>query len=64
MPKLKTKGSCKRRFRVTKNGKVKCSRPARGHMHAIHSGKDRRKLRESIVLTGNWARLVKKMLGV
>ena len=64
MPKLKTKGSLKRRFRVTKNGKVKCSRPARGHMHAIHSGKQRRQLRESIVLTGNWARLIKKMLRV
>ena len=64
MPKLKTKGSCKRRFKITKNGKVKCSKPARGHMHAIHSGKEKRNLRDKIVLTGTWARLIKKMMGV
>lgn len=63
MPKLKTKGSCKRRFKITKNGKVKCSKPGKGHMHAIHSGKEKRTLREKIVLTGTWARLVKKMMG-
>ncbi len=63
MPKLKTKGSCKGRFRITKHGKVKCSKPNRGHMHAIHSGKERRKLREAIVLQGKWARLIKKMMG-
>ncbi|MEM7306918.1 MAG: bL35 family ribosomal protein [Planctomycetota bacterium] len=62
MPKIKTKGSVKRRFRVTKNGKVKCSRPFRGHMHAIHNGKERRTLRRAIVLEGAWARLMKKMM--
>jgi large subunit ribosomal protein L35 len=64
MPKLKTKGSCKRRFKITKNGKVKCSKPFRGHQHAIHSGKEKRALRERMVLTGTWARLIKKMMGV
>lgn len=63
MPKMKSKGSVKGRFRVTKTGKVKCSRPARGHMHAIHSGKERRALRNKIVLEGTWARLMKKMMG-
>ncbi len=63
MPKMKSKGSVKGRFRVTKTGKVKCSRPARGHMHAIHSGKERRTLRNKIVLEGTWARLMKKMMG-
>ena len=62
MPKMKTKGSVKRRFRVTKSGKVKCSRPFRGHMHAIHNGKERRSLRREIVITGTWARLLKKMM--
>ncbi len=62
MPKMKTRGSVKRRFRVTKNGKVKCSKPFRGHMHAIHNGKDRRSLRRSIVIEGTWARLLKKMM--
>ena len=63
MPKLKTKGSCKGRFKITKSGKVKCNRPNRGHMHAIHSGKERRALRKEIILEGNWARLIKKMMG-
>ena len=34
MPKMKSKGAVKKRFVVTKKGRVKCSRPARGHMHA------------------------------
>jgi large subunit ribosomal protein L35 len=63
MPKMKSKGSVKGRFRVTKHGKVKCNRPARGHMHAIHNGKERRALRSPIILTGAWARLMKKMMG-
>ncbi len=62
MPKMKTKGSVKRRFKITKSGKVVCSKPFRGHMHAIHNGKDRRSLRRPIVLQGAWARLLKKMM--
>ena len=62
MPKMKTRGSVKRRFRVTKNGKVKCSKPFRGHMHAIHNGKQRRSLRRAIIIEGTWARLLKKMM--
>jgi large subunit ribosomal protein L35 len=63
MPKMKSKGAVKRRFKVTKHGKVLCSKPFRGHMHAIHNGKERRSLRRSIVIEGTWARLIKKMLG-
>ncbi len=63
MPKMKSKGSVKGRFRVTKTGKVKCSRHARGHMHAIHNGKQKRALRREIDLKGTWARIMKKMMG-
>jgi len=63
MPKMKSRGSVKARFKITKTGKVKCSKPFRGHMHAIHNGKERRNLRNQIVLEGTWARLVKKMMG-
>ncbi len=62
MPKMKTKGSVKRRFKITKHGKVICSKPNRGHMHAIHNGKERRSLRRQIVLEGAWARLLRKMM--
>jgi large subunit ribosomal protein L35 len=63
MPKAKSKGSVKKRFRVTKSGKVKCSKAFRGHMHAIHSGKERRTLRSALVLDGVWARLIRNMMG-
>ena len=62
MPKMKTKGSVKTRFKVTKSGKVVCSKPFRGHMHALHNGKQRRSLRRQIVLEGTWARLLRKMM--
>ena len=39
MPKMKSKGAVKKRFRVTKNGKVKCSRPDRGHSTRPFNGK-------------------------
>jgi ribosomal protein L35 len=63
MPKIKSKGSVKKRFRVSKSGKVLCSKNARGHMHAIHSGKQRRALRKALVLEGVWARLIRQMMG-
>jgi len=63
MPKMKSKGSVKKRFRVSKSGKVLCSKNARGHMHAIHSGKQRRALRKALVLEGVWARLIRQMMG-
>lgn len=62
MPKLKSKGAVKKRFRVTKTGKVKCSRPARNHQHAPQNAKQKRRLREPIIFTGEWARLIKKMI--
>ena len=63
MPKMKSKGAVKKRFRVSKTGKVKCSRPARGHLHAAYPGATRRRLRTPIVLTGTWATLMKRMMG-
>ncbi|MFT4540241.1 MAG: large subunit ribosomal protein L35 [Planctomycetota bacterium] len=63
MPKMKSKGAVKKRFRRTKSGKLKCSRPARGHMHASKDAKHRRELRKSIVMTGAWAKLMLRMMG-
>jgi ribosomal protein L35 len=62
MPKMKSKGAVKRRFKVTKNGKVTCSRAGRGHMHCSFNGKVRRHLRRKLVLTGTWARLIRNMI--
>ena len=62
MPKMKSKGAVKVRFRRTKKGKIKCSRPGRGHYRAIRNGSERRRNRSEMVLEANWARLIKKML--
>jgi large subunit ribosomal protein L35 len=63
MPKIKSKGSVKKRFRVTKNGKVVCSKASRGHMHANKNAKQRRNLRKPLVIEGVWARLIRGMMG-
>ena len=63
MPKMKSKGAVKKRFRVTKSGKVKCSRHDRGHGHAPFNGKVSRGLRKPIIFEGTWARLIRNMMG-
>jgi len=62
MPKMKSKGAVKKRFKVTKSGKVKCSHPGRGHLHAAYSGETRRALRGRMVLNKTWSTLTKRML--
>jgi large subunit ribosomal protein L35 len=63
MPKMKSKGAVKRRFKVTKSGKVKSSRTGRGHQHAPKDAKSRRANRTPIVLTGTWATIMRRMMG-
>jgi large subunit ribosomal protein L35 len=63
MPKMKSRGSVKRRFKVTKSGKVVGSRTGRGHMHANKDAKSRRANRKPIILTGTWATLMRRMMG-
>ena len=63
MPKLKSKGAVKKRFRITKSGKVKSSRPRRGHMHASKSAKHSRKLRAPLYQNTTWSRIVRGMMG-
>ena len=63
MPKMKSKGAVKKRFRRTKTGKLKCSRPSRGHMHASKDAKHRRTLRKQIITEGAWAQLLRRMMG-
>jgi ribosomal protein L35 len=63
MPKMKSKGAVKKRFRISKTGKAMCSRPERGHGHAPFNGKVRRNLRRRLVLDHNWSVLIRKMMG-
>jgi ribosomal protein L35 len=63
MPKMKSKGAVKGRFKVSKSGKVSCSRPGRGHFHASKNGKQSRLLRKKIIMPNTWGTLMKKMMG-
>lgn len=63
VPKMKSKGAVKKRFRMTKSGKLKCSRPKRGHQHAIKDAKAKRNKRSPIIVDGKWAYLLKRMMG-
>lgn len=62
MPKMKSKGAVKRRFKVTKNGKLLANKTARGHMHAPKNGKARRNRKKRLVIDGTWAVLMKRMM--
>jgi large subunit ribosomal protein L35 len=62
MPKMKSKSAVTKRFRVTKSGKLKSSRPARGHMHAPRSASSKRGLRSALVTTGKDAQLLRRMM--
>lgn len=63
MPKMKSKGAIKKRFKISKGGKAICGRPERGHMHATKDGKHARALRKKIVLNTAWSNLIKRMMG-
>jgi large subunit ribosomal protein L35 len=64
MPKMKSKGAVKKRFKITKSGKARCSKPGRGHMHAAYSGDAGRSLRKPIILDQVWSTLIRRMMGV
>ena len=62
MPKMKSKGAVKKRFRVTKSGKLTSNRPQRGHMHASKDSNTRRRKNSTLVTDGAWAKLLRRMM--
>ncbi len=62
MPKLKTKKGIKKRFKVSKNGKVKYRRAGKGHILTKKSRKRKRKLRTTGILEGADAKKIKEFL--
>lgn len=62
MPKLKTKKAVKKRFRLTKKGKIKRSRSSKRHILTKKSGKRRRALRKSAFVQKTEAKTIKKLL--
>ena len=62
MPKIKTNSGAKKRFTITKNGKVKCASAFKNHILEKKSSKRKRNLRGSGVIAEVEAPKVKKML--
>lgn len=60
MPKLKTKSSLKKRFRITKNGKVIATQAKKRHNMRKLSTRAKREQRGTVVLQGGAATIVKK----
>lgn len=62
MPKMKTKSSVKKRFKLTATGKVKVQQAGKRHGMIKRSNKFIRKARGTTVLSDQDARIVKKYL--
>jgi len=64
MGKMKIKKSVSRRFKVTKTGKVLFAHQYAGHLKLHKSSRRTRRQKEPGVLTGVFAKKIKKMLAV
>lgn len=62
MPKMKTKSSCKRRFRMTASGKVKAGQAGKRHMMIKRTNKFLRNARGTTLLSAPDAKIVKSMM--
>ncbi len=62
MPKIKTKKAIKKRFRLTKTGKIKRARSFRRHILTKKSRKRKRALRKRGLVSKADARAVKKLM--
>lgn len=62
MPKMKSNSGAKKRFSVTKNGKVKCGKAYKSHLLEKKSPKQKRGLRGTTVASDAEVAKVKRML--
>lgn len=62
MPKLKTKGAIKKRFKVTKNGKIKCKKAGDNHLSSKHSKKNKRRKKQDKILKKPDKKRIKKLI--
>jgi len=62
MPKIKTKSSAKKRFRLTASGKVRANTAFKRHNLRKRSKKMRRQARGSVILCAADARIVKRYM--
>lgn len=64
MPKMKTHRGAAKRFRVTKNGKIKHKKMGHGHLLSSKTQKRKRQLRKTGLLDESFAKKVRRMLGL
>ncbi|MBL4863451.1 MAG: 50S ribosomal protein L35 [Rhodobiaceae bacterium] len=62
MPKLKTKSSVKKRFKLTASGKVRSTQSGKQHGMIKRSNKQLRNQRGTTLLSAPDARIIKKMM--
>lgn len=62
MPKMKTRRSVAKRFKLTGSGKIKRNRAYKSHILTKKSQKRKRHLRKSTILVSAEVRRVKRML--
>jgi large subunit ribosomal protein L35 len=62
MPKQKTNKAVKKRFKITKTGKVRRYRAGVGHLNSHKSRRRKAHLRHPIVLAGKQVLTVKRLL--
>ncbi len=62
MPKQKSHSGAKKRFKVTKSGKVMFARTDRGHFLTEKSQSRKRKLRRGRVLSKTQSKTIKRMI--
>jgi len=62
MPKIKTNRSCRKRFKITKKGKIKRCKASRGHLRTGKSRKRKRHLRKATLVSKSDAKRIKKLL--
>jgi len=64
MPKIKTNRGAAKRFKITKNNKVKRNKANKSHILTKKNADRKRTLRKSIIASKGDAKRIKKMLGV
>ena len=62
MPKMKTKRGAAKRFKATASGKIKRRKGWKSHLLEWKSPKRRRRLRKSVLVSGEEARRIKRLL--
>ncbi|MBN1693791.1 50S ribosomal protein L35 [candidate division WOR-3 bacterium] len=62
MPKIKTKGAVKKRFKVSKKGTISFKRAGKSHLQSKHNKKHRRRQNKDSVISTADKKRVKKLL--